>query len=120
MTGRVVHHHASASSASGEAEPRSGETASVLLEVGDGKGALVLYLDEGFLDDEIEISPAGSAHRVHTGVLDRHTAAGVVKAAVFGSLAAGAYVVWRDAVTAATTVDVVDGMVTEWAVVGAQ
>jgi hypothetical protein len=113
-TGRAVTDRAPTSSVAPPAEARAGESASVLVDVGNGKGALVLYLDRGFVDDEIEISPVGSAHRVHTGVLDRQTAAGVVRAAVFGSLVAGSYTVWRDTHTAATTVKIVAGMVTEW------
>ena len=114
MTGRAVTDRASASSDSPAAEARPGETSSVLVEVGDGRGALVLYLHDGYLDEEIEISRVGSAHRVHTGVLDRLTAAGVVRAAVFGSLAAGSYIVWADAVIALGTVSVAAGQVTEW------
>jgi hypothetical protein len=113
-TGRAAIDRAPTSSVSPRAEARPGESASVLVDVGNGKGALVLYLDDGVVDDEIEISPVRSAHRVHTGVLDRHTASGVVRAAVFGSLVAGSYTVWRDARTAAATVTVVAGTVTEW------
>jgi hypothetical protein len=112
-TGRAVTDRAPTSSVSPPAEARPGESASVLVDVGNGKGALVLYLDRGFVDDEIEISPVGSVHRVHTGALDRQIAAGAVRAAVFGSLAAGSYTVWRDAHTAAT-VTIVAGTVTEW------
>ncbi len=97
-----------------ESEQHPATTASVLVEVGGGKGALVLYLDDSFRDREIEISRAGSAQRVHTGVLDQHTAAGSVLAAVFGSLEAGRYVVWRDAETPAAAVVVTDGSITEW------
>lgn len=95
-------------------EEHSPEPESVLVEVGGGRGALVLYLDGRFRDREIEISRAGSAQRVHTGVRPRHTAAGAVLAAVFGSLEAADYVVWRDAETPAASVVVTDGGVTEW------
>jgi hypothetical protein len=110
--GRAVTHRAPPASASVE-EP-AGECASVLVEVGGDKGALVLYLDDGFRDQEVEISRAGSPRRVHTGVLDRRTAAGPVLAAVFGSLTAGSYVVWRDGTTPAAIVAVAGGLVTEW------
>ena len=114
MTGRAVKDRAPSSSGSPQSEERPRESASVLVDVGGGKGALVLFLDNSFRDDEIEISHVGSPRRVHTGVLDRHTTAGVIRAAVFGSLAAGSYVVWRDADTPAGTVVVVEGRVTEW------
>jgi hypothetical protein len=102
------------SSASDDEEGAAGECASVLVEVGGDRGALVLYLDDDFRDREVEISRVGQSHRVHTGVLERRTAAGPVLAAVFGSLAAGSYVVWRDATSPAVTVAVTGGRVTEW------
>ncbi len=77
-----------------------GETAncaSVALDVGPGRGALVLYPAERFRGREIEISRMGEAHRVHTGVHDRLTANGARLTAIFGSLAPGEYVLWEDA-----------------------
>jgi hypothetical protein len=112
--GRAVSHRAPPSSASVVAEEPAEECASVLVEVGGDKGALVLYLDDSFRGQEVEISRAGSAHRVHTGVLERRTAAGAALAAVFGSLVAGSYAVWRDSTTPAATVVVTGGRVTEW------
>jgi hypothetical protein len=112
--GRAVTHRAPPSSASVHPEDPAEECASVLVEVGGDKGALVLYLDDGFRHQEVEISRVGSAHRVHTGVLERRTAAGAVLAGVFGSLVAGSYVVWRDSTTPAATVAVTGGRVTEW------
>ncbi len=88
--------------------------ASVLVEVGNGNGALVLFLGDSFRDREIEISRLGSTARVHTGVLERRTAAGRVLAAVFGSLPAGRYVVWGDAQSALDEVAVASGRVSEW------
>lgn len=114
MTGRAVTDRAPSSSASPRDVEHSEAPASVLVEVGGGKGALVLYLDESFRGREIEISRVGVARRVHTGVLERHTAAGVVLAAVFGSLAVGRYVIWHDSDTQAASVVVADGHVTEW------
>jgi hypothetical protein len=96
----------------GEEPP--GESASVLVEVGCGKGALVLYLGDSFRGREVEISRVGATQRVHTGVLDRRTAAGDVLAAVFGSLPADRYVIWADAETQAAAVVVADGGITEW------
>ena len=89
-------------------------SASMMLDIGAGRGALVIYPDERYRHREIEISPGdGDAHRVHTGVHDRATAAGMVLTAVFGSLAAGEYVVWADETTAGPTIVVPDGGVTE-------
>jgi len=89
-------------------------TASVALDIGAGRGALVIYPDERFRDREIEISREdGDGHRVHTGVHERTTQAGSILTAIFGSLPAGDYVVWEDASTAAETVTVPEGLVTE-------
>jgi hypothetical protein len=88
--------------------------ASVALDVGDGRGALVLYPGERFRGREIEISMVhGSGRRVHTGVHERATHAKSLLTAIFGSLPAGDYVVWEDAVTAGPVVSVPDGGVAE-------
>ena len=113
VTGPAVAGRAPASSPALQAEAAPRESASVLVEVGCGKGALVLYLGDSFSDGEVEINRVGCARRVHTGILDRRTPAGVVRAAVFGSLEAARYVVWRDATTPAGSVVVSDGRVTE-------
>ncbi len=87
---------------------------SLAIDVGGGRGALVLYPDERYRGREIEISPAvGGAGRVHTGVHERTTAAGSMLTAVFGSLPAGDYVVWSDAATERPVVTVTDGAVAE-------
>ncbi|MEO8898206.1 MAG: phospholipase [Candidatus Dormibacter sp.] len=114
LVGRAADSRAPSTSAQLHDEAAAEECASVLVEVGGDRGALVLYLDEGYRHHEVEISPVGSPHRVHTGVRDRPTAVGTVLAAVFGSLAAGSYVVWRPVGTAAATVVVTAGRVTEW------
>lgn len=114
MGGRAVTDSAPALPALGTSDEPSTESACVLVEVGGDRGALVLYLDEGFRDHEVEISRVGQLHRVHTGVLEWRTALGPVLAAVFGSLLAGSYVVWWDATTPAATVAVTGGRVTEW------
>ena len=88
--------------------------ASVALEIGGGRGALVLYPGERFRSREIEISLApGSGPRVHTGVHERTTGEHSLLTAIFGSLPAGDYVVWEDAATAGPVVRVPDGGVAE-------
>src|SRR4029077_19385334 len=60
----------------------------VMVDVGPGAGALVIYAADELRGQEIEISPLGhDASRTHTDVLRRKTSAGYVNAAVFGSLA---------------------------------
>ncbi len=104
----TVHHHPH-----GPLSPAA-PCGSLAIDVGGGCGALVLYPDERYRGREIEISRAGGDDaRVHTGVHERATAAGSVLTAVFGSLPAGEYVVWRDATTEGPVVTVADGAVAE-------
>jgi len=85
----------------------SAANASVALDIGDGRGALVIYPGERFRGREIHIS---SLHlRAHTGVHERSTAAGSTLTAIFGSLAADQYTVEETSVT----VTIRDGEVTE-------
>jgi hypothetical protein len=87
---------------------------SVAVDIGAGRGALILYPSERYRDAELEISPAGGdGRRVHTGVHERTTAAGARLTAIFGSLPEGDYVVWADAATIGAMVTVASGTVTE-------
>ena len=89
-------------------------SASVALDIGPGRGALVIYPHDRYKGCEIEISAVdGDGRRVHTGVHERATHAGLMLTAIFGSLTAGDYVVWRDAGTAGPTVTVAEGEIAE-------
>jgi hypothetical protein len=89
-------------------------SASVTLDIGCGRGALVIYPAERFRGQEIEISPTGTgARRVHTGVHERRAHQGSVLTAIFGSLQTGEYDIWSDADTRAASVEVRQGAVTE-------
>jgi hypothetical protein len=84
--------------------------ASVALDIGAGRGALVILPGERFREREIEISRLeGDGRRVHTGVHERATLSGSSLTAIFGSLPAGEYVVWEDRTTAGPLVTVPDG-----------
>jgi hypothetical protein len=88
--------------------------ASVALDIGDGRGALVLYPSERFRGREIEISRTdGDGGRVHTGVHERHAEARSLLTAIFGSLPAGEYRVWEDETTPGPVVTVANGAVAE-------
>ena|SRR5690242_5027327 len=88
--------------------------ASVALDIGPGRGALVLYPSERFRGREIEISPAdGAGRRTHTGVHERHADARSMLTAIFGSLPAGEYRVWEDAQTPGPLVTVHERSVAE-------
>jgi len=89
-------------------------SASVAIDIGPGRGALVLYPGERFRDREIEVSRIDhDGRRVHTGVHERTTQTRSRLTAIFGSLPAGDYVVWEDATTEGPVVTVPDGAVTE-------
>lgn len=69
---------------------------SVILELGEHTGALVLETPPGLAGQEIEIGPLAGGPRTHSLVRERVTAAGVSYAAVYPAVSAGEYIVWRD------------------------
>ncbi len=86
----------------------------VMVDVGPGAGALVIYTADELRGQEIEISPKGrDSSRVHTDVLRRKTAAGYVCAAVFGSLDEGEYQLWHPSRPDPVAVRIVGGQVME-------
>lgn len=85
-----------------------------MVDVGPGVGALIIYAGDEMSGQEIEISPAGhDSQRVHTDVLRRRTARGLIYAAVFGSLTEGAYQLWHESQSSPVTVEIEGGQVTE-------
>lgn len=69
----------------------------VVLDLGDGIGALIVYTAPELLGAEIEISPAGDdGKRQHKQVLQRTIAGRVVNVLVYDNLAEGEYTLWRD------------------------
>lgn len=72
----------------------------VVLDIGGDVGALIVYTSPALLGREIEISPkANAARRSHVGVLARDMGGRYVWAAVFPTLPAGDYSLWRDVLT---------------------
>src|ERR1700733_15255094 len=103
------------------AEPVLGPSSagSVVLELGDTTGVLVLEATADLNGREIEISVVGGAdhahaHRTHSMVRERGTAAGKSYAAVYPGLAVGTYTVWRDPDTPVGTVTIDGGRVTRY------
>jgi hypothetical protein len=87
-------------------EPVAGPSGSgtVVLELGPGAGALVLYTPAGQDGAEIEVSLAGcGGRRTHSMVRPRHLAGATVHAAVYPDLAPGEYTIWDGAAAVATT-----------------
>jgi len=82
---------------------------SVILELGEGIGALILEAPPGLHGQEIEISPSAGGPRTHSLVRERRTAAGRSYAAVYPVVPAGEYTVWRDDGTPAGQVTVHGG-----------
>lgn len=69
----------------------SGE-ATVVLDIGEGRGALVVYLTSECEGTEVEIRPVGEPWTgTHTAVRRRNVRDGSCFAAVFGTLAVGNY-----------------------------
>lgn len=69
----------------------------VVLDIGDGVGALLLYTPDAYRGREVEVSPVGDdAARTHTAVLERRVAGRTFCAAVYPSLAAGEWRIWDD------------------------
>jgi hypothetical protein len=84
----------------------------LILDIGADTGALIIRAAVDRDQAEIEISPAGGEQaRTHNIVRRREAVSGAVYAAVFPALAAGDYVVWRDAASPAGTVSVHGGRV---------
>jgi ABC-type Zn2+ transport system substrate-binding protein/surface adhesin len=128
------------------AEPVLGPSTagSVVLELGDTVGVLVLEATAEMIGWEIEISPVdpvpvnaapdhhhdhdhahgnhdhahgpahAHVHRTHSMVRERGTAAGTSYAAVYPGLGVGTYTVWRDHDTAVGTVTIDGGRVTRY------
>jgi hypothetical protein len=92
---------------------------SVVMELGADIGALVLYTPPGLDGQEIEISrddappgaPPNRAERTHSRVRPRPMTGQTRYAAVYPGLRAGSYTIWRDERTAAATVTVTGGQV---------
>jgi hypothetical protein len=87
----------------------------MLLDIGSGTGALIVYAPAEMAGQEIHVSPhPAGAPRTHAVVRERRVAAGGCQAAVYPALPAGEYTIWRDAGTAAGEVCVLGGEVAQY------
>ena len=100
----------------------------VVMELGAGVGALILYTPAGMDGEEIEISRdaepgaagapgtpgapgAPGSRRTHSRVRPRHMPGETRYAAVYPGLPAGRYTAWRDQLHPATAVVITGGQV---------
>ena len=84
--------------------------ASLALDIGPGRGALIIYPSERYRGQEIEIVKlSDESVRTHTGVHPRSTLKGSMLTAVFGSLSPGQYLVAEGE----AAVTITEGAVTE-------
>ncbi len=101
-----------------EAAPGPSTSGSVVLDLGPGTGALVLHAPPELDGAEIEISMVAGdgggqdTARTHSRVRRRELPGRAQFAAVYPGLAAGDYVIWRDASTRAAVVTVAGASVT--------
>jgi hypothetical protein len=87
-------------------EPVAGPSGSgtVVLDLGPGAGALVLYTPAGQAGAEIEVSLTGAGGgRTHSMVRPRHLAGATMHAAVYPGLSPGEYTIWDGEAAVATT-----------------
>lgn len=83
----------------------------VVLDIGKDMGALVIYTHAELRGREIEVSPQGSAKRVHVEVLERRVNGQPVFAAVFPGLRAGDYDILANGPIPSGAVTIVGGEV---------
>lgn len=87
----------------------------VVLNIGAGIGALVIYTPGRLHGHEIEVSPvADPGRRTHAAVRARYVRGGVLWSVVIDDLPSGRYQIWRDPVTVLAEVDITGGAVTEY------
>jgi hypothetical protein len=76
--------------------PTQGPPESLVLDIGDDIGALVLYADESCLGLEIDLTPVGAprSHHLHTMIRRRRAVEREFIAGVYPELVEGVYTVW--------------------------
>lgn len=87
---------------------------SVVLDIGEDIGALILYTPPAFAGQEMEMSPArDDGRRIHTGVLARRLGGRTFYAAVYPALRAGTWRIRTDDPNLPDRVAIAGGVVTE-------
>ena len=92
--------------------------ASVILELSEHVGALIIDTAAELTGVEIEISKAGAPVRTHSMVRERITRPTRQYSAVYPALEAGDYTIWHESGDPAGTVTVLGGQVARFALAG--
>ena len=110
----------STASGSGEApyvdEGIGGTPESLVLDIGENIGALILFADEACLGAEIDITPVGmeKSHKIHTMIRRRRAVDREFVAGVYPELQSGTYTLWGLDGHALADVVITGGAVTEF------
>jgi hypothetical protein len=99
-----------------ETIPGTSQPGTVVLDIGAGTGALIVYAPAEMAGQEIHVGPRhpAGARRTHAIVRERRMGAGDCQAAVYPGLPAGDYTIWRDPHTVAGEVTIHGGEVTQY------
>jgi hypothetical protein len=110
-----MHDHAHDSHGHHHHDPADVRSQPVVLDLGDGIGALIVHTDPELLGVEVEISPAGAdGDRQHKEVLRRTMGPATVNVLVYDNLPEGEYTLWVDDVAWASKVRIESGAVAEF------
>jgi hypothetical protein len=97
-----------------ERRRRHGDTEAVVLDIGEGVGALIVYASAELRGTEIEVSPKDvDSPRTHTEIRERRVDGRIVYAGVFPKLLAGHYRIWTDNLRLPAAVSIESGQVAE-------
>lgn len=108
MTGTHAHPHAVDHNVGASYE------GTVMLDIGGDVGALVIVAGAADMGREIEVCPVGGVTRTHVAVRERHLGSHTMYCAVYPSLPAGPYTIWRDETTPVAEVRIRGAEVAEY------
>ena len=98
-----------------EINPGPSGPGSVVLDIGDDVGALIIITPATMAGEEIHVSPVRDpAGRTHAVVRERRLGPASSYAAVYPALPAGEYTIWRDGGRPAGTVSIDGGVATSY------
>ena len=98
-----------------ESSPGSSGPGSVVLDIGDDVGALIIISPAALAGEEIHVSPVHDpAGRTHAVVRERRLGGTSSHAALYPALPAGDYTIWRDVGSPAGTVRIDGGAATSY------